>query len=440
LCLTLTAVAEPPPFLKVQVNVQPRGARFLCGISLEKSNTPGRLKVKHQQLPASGDIELRLGQDYSAYSQQIAVGVDAPGYAPYVTNVSLERLVAGQPGPVALFESPVRLKPVSLAARMRESPWIPALAALMLAIGVGTGLRFWRRRGERRAQLRREQRLDKLGLKREGLVGTVVDGLQILDEIGAGGMGTVFRVEPVDKPGQFLALKVLDQGTGDPRFVERFHREVTVTARLSHPRLILLYRAVEADGLLGLLMELVQGHTLRREVRQGGQPMDKVLEWIGGMAEGLFYAHQQGVVHRDLKPDNVMVTPQGKIKLMDFGIARHASGAKLSETRSITGTVDYMAPEQIEGGPVTPALDQYAVGIMVYELLTGQVPYRAESPFDTFRLHLQAPVPDVLQLRPDLPPGVGVVLQRMLAKKPEDRFGDMERAMRTLRHAWTTKK
>lgn len=427
--------AEPlPEYVRVKVLVHPAGARFLCGMQLG-ADTPGRLRVKTSRLPEDGLVDLFRGSDFQPGTDFVPVGVDAPGYAPYLTNVSLAEL-AGQPAPALLWPREVRLTPITWSARLRENPHLPALGLLAALLGAGlAGLSaLWLGR-RRQGQLRREARLRELGLTRQGLVGRVVDGLHILEELGQGGMATVYRVEPVDRPGQSLALKVLDQRTRDPKYLERFHREVRVCSRLRHPRLVLFHRAVDCEGLLGLLLELVRGSTLRNQVRPGGLPLETVLGWLEAIAQGLHYAHQQGVVHRDLKPENVMLDEQGQLKIMDFGIARLTEGTKLSETNAIIGTVAYMAPEQIAGQPVTPALDQYALGVMLYELLTGEVPYHSEYPFDVCRLHLESPRPDLLAARPDLPAGLQEVLHKMLAVAPQDRFADLEKAVRTLRFA-----
>lgn len=438
--LLLTAFCwATPEYLKVKVEAYPPDASLLCGLDLRRQE-PGQsktahkdnLKVKLKHLPEDGIVDLRLGTDYSGFSDNLAVGLEAPGYAPYTTNVSLKRLEEGQPGPVPLFPSPVRLTPISWQAYLSEKPWI-----LIGAVLVGMSLpflllRLLRQRRQLGLQYQREQRLASAGLQRQGWTGRVVDGVHILGELGSGGMATVYEAE---SEGQSYALKILHQGARDPKYVSRFQREVSICSRLRHPRIVLLYRALEGDGLLGLLMEKVDGETLRAHIKPGGLPVETVSDWFAAISEGLFYAHHQGVVHRDLKPDNLMLTPQGKIKIMDFGIARRQDGPALTETGAVIGTIAYMAPEQIQGGEITPLADQYAMGVVLFELLTGRLPYLAENPLEVFHLHLSGEVPNPCRLRPDLSPGVGQVVERMLAKNPADRFGDIERAARTFRYA-----
>ncbi len=422
LTLSLACAAQPvPESIRVKVLVHPAGARFLCGIQLQKGSqerTPASLRVKVPHLEADGLVDLLLGSDYSELTDNIPVGVDAPGYAPFLTNVTRSQLTGD---PALLWPETVHLQPVSWQAHLQENPAL--LLGPLLGLAVLAAI----------ANHLRGRRPPKLAPK---FSGQVIDGLRILGELGAGGMATVYRVEPVDQPGQLLALKLLHPGSKDPKFVERFRREVNVCSRLSHPRLMLLHRSLDCNGQLGLLMELVAGTTLRDKIPAAGfLPLATVVEWMGAICQGLFYAHSQGVVHRDLKPDNIMITPQGQIKIMDFGIARPTDGTQLSESNSVIGTVAYMAPEQISAGAVTPALDQYALGIMLYELLTGRVPFESANPFDIFRMHLEAPRPSLQKVRPELPRAVDDVMQKMLAICPEDRFGDVERAMRTLRFA-----
>jgi hypothetical protein len=432
LCLMAPAPASPPDSIQVRVLVHPAGARFLCGRGRE---TQAGLRLKAAQLPPDGLIQLQRDSDYSPLTDQIPVGLDAPGYAPYFANVSLSQLSAQQPGPALLWPQPVVLQPVSWQARARENPLYLILPTLALGIAAAAALQGRKLARQGQGQKQRAARLRELGLERDQLVGRVIDGLHILEPLGSGGMATVYRVEPLDQPGQFLALKLLHPDSHYSKSLDRFHREVTICSRLRHPRLTLLHRAVDCDGMLGLLMELVPGTSLRAQIKPQGLPLKTVLDWLGAICQGLFYAHHQGVVHRDLKPDNVMLTPGGQIKVMDFGIARVQDGAKISESNSVIGTVAYMAPEQIGGGAVTPALDQYALGIMLFELLTGQVPFRSDNPFEVFRMHLESPRPQLAKARPDLPSGLQAVLDKMLAVKPEERFGDIERAMRTLRFA-----
>ncbi|MBE7500743.1 MAG: serine/threonine protein kinase [Verrucomicrobiales bacterium] len=203
--------------------------------------------------------------------------------------------------------------------------------------------------------------------------------LEILECLGHGGMGVVFKARQ-PKLDRLVALKVLlPERAGDPRFAERFTREARALARLNHPNIVAIHDSGEADGMFYLLMEYVEGSTLRQALRAGRLAPETALALVPAICEALEFAHQQGVVHRDIKPENVLLTPQGRVKLADFGIAKlvHPEPATpaLTEDRSVVGTPHYMAPEQIEHPQrVDHRADIYSLGVVFYEMLTGELP------------------------------------------------------------------
>lgn len=408
-----------PESLRVLVKVKPANASFLCGIKAK-----GSLKVKLQHLDASGEVLLVRNTDYSPQLELLQVGVAADGYETFLTQVPLAKLMEGQPAAVPLWEDTVRLKPLTVRAWVESNPWVWVFFLGIPLLGVVGAAGFLRLRRARQLELQREERLRERGLKREGRIGLLVDGLQIQDELGAGGMATVYRVEAVDHPGQPMALKIIDQ-VGESRDQRlRYHREVSICARLRHPNLVLIHRAIESDDFMGILMEYVEGESLRRWVGRP-IPLPQLTQWAIEIGEGLSYAHQQGVIHRDLKPDNVMLTRKGKVKVMDFGIARDTQVSMLTAAGGIVGTLAYMAPEQIAGGEVTAALDQYALGVMLFELVTGQLPFHSENPVELLRMHSEDPPPEASSFRPGLPERWNRVLQRLMAKRPQDRYADI---------------
>ena len=248
-------------------------------------------------------------------------------------------------------------------------------------------------------------------------------------------MATVYEAE---QEGQSYALKILDASASDVRQRDRFYAEVSICSRLRHPRIVLLYRAVEIEGVLALLLEKVEGHSLRSEVVPGGAPLSRVVEWFRGIAEGLQYAHDQGVVHRDLKPDNLMLDARREVKIMDFGIAQRPQGALPAV--GAAGTLGYLAPELLQGGAATPHSDQYALGIVLHELLTGQSPFAAESPLELLRHQLEGPAPDPARLRPQMPVALAGVVQRMLHPEVERRYPDVRSAAREFEAAYNERR
>lgn len=427
------ARAEWPPYLQVKVQTVPGGATLCSGIT-----DRGKDKVVIQTLPEDGLVTLKRSEHYFDLDASLPFRVTKDGFDPVDTRVQIADLVTPSGGPVPIWPAPVQLTPNTWMAWVQVHPVSVAAGAGCVLLGFAVAASAWMKLHTlRRGQLQRQAAIDRLGLERTEIIGSVIDGVQILEELGTGGMATVYRVQLVDDPNRSLALKVMHPGAQGERFLTNFHREVTLLARLRHPRLCLIHRAIDQGGIFGILMEYVEGCTLRSQVKGGGGDVDQILSWATAIAEGLFYVHSHNVVHRDLKPDNVMLTAQGKIKLMDFGIAREAAEADLiSRGSSFAGTVAYMAPEQVSGQAITPALDQYALGSMLFELLTGRVPFPADNPLDSLRLHVSALVPDPCLLRDDLPRPFGQVLMRMLAKQPEERFADVVRAIRTLNHTW----
>jgi hypothetical protein len=254
--------------------------------------------------------------------------------------------------------------------------------------------------------------------------GSFVGPYAIEAEIGRGGMARVYRARQVSLT-RTVALKILAPDLApDGLFVARFHREATIIAALEHPNIVPIYDVGEAFGHPYLAMRYVPGPSLAAALtKDGAFSLERTLVILTQIASALDYAHQHGVVHRDLKPANILLEGADRAYLADFGIARPAEGTQLTQLGQIAGTPAYMAPEQVLGQAVTARTDLYALGILAFELLTGRVPFNANS--DVAVLHQQAyePPPLAHALRPDLPAFVGTALAIMLAKSPEDRFG-----------------
>jgi serine/threonine-protein kinase len=254
--------------------------------------------------------------------------------------------------------------------------------------------------------------------------GTVFAGYRIESEIGRGGMGVVYRARHLALDREY-ALKLISPAlSNDPRFRERFQRESRLAASLEHPNLVKVDHAGDEGGSLYLAMRLVEGSDLRRIVEAEG-PLDlsRGAEVLGGVAAGLDAAHARGLIHRDVKPANVLVTDDGRPVLGDFGVAHVLEGAgDLTEAGTVIGTPHYMAPEQAAGQTPGPECDIYALGVMLFQMLTGRLPFNGATPVAVALAHLRQEPPAARSINPELSEAVESILQRALAKRPADRY------------------
>jgi TolB-like protein/Flp pilus assembly protein TadD len=256
---------------------------------------------------------------------------------------------------------------------------------------------------------------------------------EILGLLGAGGMGEVYRATDT-RLGREVALKVLppEMASGPERLV-RFQREAKALAALDHPGIVTVHSVEEADGVHFLTMQLVEGQPLDKIIPEGGMPVDQLATVGTGLAEALIAAHERGIVHRDLKPGNAMLTDTGRVKVLDFGLAKTAgafSGEATDPTLQtreglVLGTMPYMSPEQVSGRPVDHRTDIFSLGVMLYELASGRRPFAGESPVELGSAILRDTPPDLTTLRPGLPHGLTRVISRCLEKDPAARFPSM---------------
>ncbi len=259
----------------------------------------------------------------------------------------------------------------------------------------------------------------------DNLLNQQLDEYRLESLLGQGGMAQVYRAFDV-RLKRRVAIKVIDPPfQNDPEYVARFEREAQAIALLKHPNIVGIYRVGEANGLLYLAMEYIDGVTLEDELadyHRGGQtmPAPEVNRIIRQSCLALDYAHQQGVIHRDVKPSNIMLNKQGQVILTDFGLALLTEVGTRGET---FGTPHYLSPEQVvSSAGAVPQSDLYAVGVMLFEIFTGQLPFQAAHPFDVALLHLTEPPPEPRQLQPHLSPALEAVILKSLAKKPEERY------------------
>jgi eukaryotic-like serine/threonine-protein kinase len=259
------------------------------------------------------------------------------------------------------------------------------------------------------------------------VVGELIAGRYELEElVGSGGMASVYRAHDRLLE-RWVALKILHEHfLRDEDSVERFLREARSVAQLTHPNIVTVIDRGEQDGRPYIVFEYVEGENLKQLVaRQGALPVPQALDLALQVARALEAAHDRGVVHRDVKPQNVLLAEEGRAKVTDFGIARARDTEGLTITGTILGTSDYIPPEQARGEPAGEAGDVYSLGVVLYELLTGEVPYEAENPVAVAMRHVHDPVPSVRDRRPDVPLRVDALVRRALAKSPQERFASM---------------
>src|SRR4051794_2933427 len=256
--------------------------------------------------------------------------------------------------------------------------------------------------------------------------GTQIARFRVERVVGAGAMGTVYLARD-ETTGERIALKVLaPELARDERFRQRFLRESGIAGELTHPNVVRTLAAGDEDGLLYLAMEYVDGSDLRELLRSEGRlSAERAVNFVADVAGALDAAHEKGLVHRDVKPGNVLVSraePE-RAYVCDFGLARHVSSvSSLTGDRGFLGTIDYVPPEQIEGGSIDARADVYSLGCLLFECLTGERPFARDSELSVVFAHLNEPPPRVSELCPELPEAFDEVVATALAKAPDDRY------------------
>ena len=272
-------------------------------------------------------------------------------------------------------------------------------------------------------------------------IGYVLNGrYRIEAPLGQGGMSAVYRATDPNLR-RTVAIKLIHSHLAtDLEFVRRFEEEAAAVARLRHPNIIQVFDFNHDGSTYYMVLEFLPGQTLLERLEQANQQrqllsLAETLNIMIPLCEAVAYAHGQGMIHRDLKPANVMINPQGQPILMDFGIAKIVGGAGLTATGGVIGTVAYMSPEQIRGQKPDNRADIYALGIILYQMISGRLPFQGENTAATMMQHLSAPVPDVRQFNQAVPPGLVTIVQKSLAKEPAQRYqsaGEMAAALRQL--------
>jgi serine/threonine protein kinase len=268
----------------------------------------------------------------------------------------------------------------------------------------------------------------------EDLTGKQLGQYQIIAPLGEGGMAAVYKAYQLGKMNRDVALKILPQQLAkQPEFIKRFDREANVLAKLQHPRILPVFDFGESDGYTYLAMPFIESGTLADLLHGKPLPLPQIRSLVVQVAEALDYAHSHRLVHRDVKPSNVLVDERGNCLLSDFGIAKILEGTeKFTSTGGVIGTPAYMSPEQGRGETLDQRSDIYSLGVMLYEMATGRVPFQAETPLALIIKHMQDPLPPPRSINPALPEAIEQVIFNALAKRREDRYqtaGEIARAI-----------
>ena len=383
----------------------------------------GRSSDKPEQknyMGTAGEVPLRL--DRQAYYDsvrgkfnQVRLLFEKPGYKPYSLEVSAKELVPNQRLPE------IEMSPADGLGNLWIRSSVQLVGIGFLGLGALVGFTFLARR-----KLRFVDREPALSEPRIG-------AYRKLESVGKGGTAEVFR--GLSDDGLEVALKIMLESDLEGDAKERFRREIQASLQYQHEHLATIYDWGETeDGRLYLVTEFLRGETLSQRLKSEpvGAGRDLLIKSaLVPVGKALSYLHQQGVVHRDVKPGNIFLGVDGSAKLIDLGLARGAELDGLTRTGVAVGTPYYMSPEQARGD-YTAQSDQYALGVIAFEILAGERPYKGNDPVEVFQKHISAPIPNLKELRPDLSLHLVSVLSKMMGKKPEQRFATLEQALEAL--------
>lgn len=271
------------------------------------------------------------------------------------------------------------------------------------------------------------------------MIGKILGGrYEIIEQIGGGGMALVYKAK-CQLLDRFVAIKVLkDEFVNDEEFVRKFRRESQAAASLSHPNIVNIYDVgVESDGnnqIYYIVMEYIKGKTLKELIKEKGKlSIENALDYSYQIAEALQHAHKNHLVHRDIKPHNIMITDDNRVKVTDFGIARAATSSTVTTTSNVLGSVHYFSPEQARGGYTDEKSDIYSLGIVMYEMVTGKLPYQGESPITVALKHVQEDIKPPRELNSQIPIGFENIILRCVQKRQADRYSNITELIKDLK-------
>jgi serine/threonine protein kinase len=258
----------------------------------------------------------------------------------------------------------------------------------------------------------------------ESLVGKTVGKFEIKEPVGEGGMATVYKAFDTTLRRTVALKTLLPYLAADPELVQRFQREAVTAANLKHPNIVVIHEVNTHEGQDYIVMEFLEGVTVRQEIqRLTALPLPRVCKILSQLASALDYAHAQGLIHRDIKPANVILGDGDHATLTDFGLVKASTaGVQLTQVGTTVGTLEYMSPEQVIGDEIDHRSDIYSLGVLVYEMLVGRVPYKGHTPIEVLHNLVYDPPTPPRQVNPDVPPQVEQVVLKALAKRPEDRY------------------
>ncbi len=276
------------------------------------------------------------------------------------------------------------------------------------------------------------------------LIGKTISNRYVVEEmLGQGGMSSVYKgTDPNLK--RVVAIKLIHSHlSNNPDFVQRFEEEAAAVAQLRHHGIIQVYDFNKDDDLYYMILEFVPGETLQdhlQRLNSSGRKLSpaKAIEYMAGICDAVDYAHQRGMIHRDIKPANLMLTTTGQVILMDFGIAKIVGGTRQTATGAVVGTAMYMSPEQIKGEQPDRRTDVYSLGVTLFEMVSGRPPFDAQSAMTLMMMHINDPVPNIKSLNPDVPDALVAIINKALAKDPNDRYQTAAQMAAALRNALST--
>ena len=424
--------------LTVQFRVEPSSA------SVYHAASPNNVRHSADDSEDSNDSVLAIGAasdklifDRRLYPDgNLLVVFRADGYQDEVRTFAIQNVLRNKIEQVTL--PPEGQPPVSLVPKAREWASIAIVGATaFLCLGLlGAAYFRWKATRVKAVDIKRwvSENL-VLSTEIDPLIGRKLGPYWLVEKLGHGGMATVYRAVREEETDAPLALKVIHQHVAEGQdFLGRFRREVLIGSNLIHPGIVELKDAGVEEGRHYIAMELVVGRDLRSHLSAEGLPWNQALPILSKVYEAVAHAHSQDVVHRDLKPENILLTEHGEVKLTDFGLAKSHNLTNLTATGSVLGTPSYMAPEQISGQPLNPATDQYALGVLTFEVLTGRLPFAGEDVMQILMAHLSpSPAPSLSSVKEGLPDGLDGLLSRMMEKDPKARFSSVAEALEELR-------